>query len=444
MKETKSVRGLAAKAAAKLHSRGKRSTTTAAQGVHGELSARAQQLFGQSVVVDHVEIDDSDRLRAFVATFDLATAAALTNPQHARRAEWQLRHILDPHGDDLVTTTWDLGRCVVRVAATTLPELIPAVPRGAAASNLHAVEQSYSSLAIPIGVGEDYREIVWPLSEAPHCVIAKQEAGIGLSTMVRTIITAAADAGVCVIVADLSEHDDFAGFVDWPNMHLVGRDYPSAARAISYVASILELRQGRGGEDVGEGSSEKPDSAPILLVVHGFDAPRRSVGSKFEDLQQRVDRIRNLGREFRVHSMLTFAHGYMRPEDSAFASLLIQLGRLQTLASMQLGIESGPGDHRQLRTRGRGIAKLNGGVTLFQGYLTPDPKCSGISEADTEILDALRPPTSLYPRMVIDLPPTISDWDAVLSAPVVAAKTRPDLDPLSFHYQPRPSWERPW
>lgn len=51
------MRGLAAKAAAKLHSRGTRGTTTVAQGVHGELSARARQLFGQSVVVDHVEIE---------------------------------------------------------------------------------------------------------------------------------------------------------------------------------------------------------------------------------------------------------------------------------------------------------------------------------------------------------------------------------------------------
>lgn len=437
------MRGLAAKTAARLRSWGERDTNAAAHGVHGELAVRAQQLFGRSVVVKDVEIDDTGRLRAFVATFDLATAAALTHPQHTRRAEWQLRHILAPHGDDLVTATWDLERCVVRVAATTLPELVPAVPRGAAASNLPAVEQSYNSLAIPIGVAEDRREIVWPLREAPHCVIAKQVAGIGLSTMVRTIITAAADAGVCVVMADFSEHDDFAGFVDWPNMHLVGRDYPSAARTIGYVADILERRV-RGYRGANIGGSELPDGAPILLVVHGFDAPRRSVGSRFEDLQQRVDRIRNLGREFRVHSLLTFAHGYMRLEDSAFASLLIQLGRLQPLSSMQLGIENEAGNHRQLHVRGRGIAKLNGGVTLFQGYLTPDPKWSGITEADTEALDALRPPTSLYPRMVIDLPSTMSDWNAVLSAPVVTAETRPDLDPLSFHYQPPPSWERPW
>lgn len=430
------MRGSAAKTLAKLRRGGSRGEDTAEQGMHRELLARTQQLFGPFAVVDQVQTDYAGRPRSFAVTFDVATASALAAPQRMRQAEWQLRNIVDPGGNGLVTATWDLPRRIVRVAATTLPQCVPAAPRGAAANDLDDAMKAYATLDIPIGLGENGREVVWPLHKAAHCVIAQREAGAGLSTMLRTISTAAAHAGMCVVVADLTveEHDDFAGFLDWPNMHLVGRDQRGAVRAVSYVADILERREQRArGEAVSGTEGGVPDGAPILLVVHGFDTLARSEPGEavVERLRQTVTWIGSLGRAHRVHVVLTFQRGRVAREVNWLAEMSVQLGRLDPLVPSVLGITS------QLATRGRGLARLGNEDTLLQGYYTPDPVWNR-SDADTAILDALRPPRSLYPRMVVASSPTADGASEILSAPVVTADSRPDLDPLSAHYRPQP------
>ncbi len=87
----------------------------------GALDAMAQSLFGDTALVEHVESDDAGHLRSVRVKFDLSTASALADPQRASHAAWRLQHILDPGGNDLVSCTWDLGRCTVTASAVDAP-----------------------------------------------------------------------------------------------------------------------------------------------------------------------------------------------------------------------------------------------------------------------------------------------------------------------------------
>lgn len=316
------------------------------------------------------------------------------------------------------------------------------------------VVDNYPRIRLPLGIDEFGQRVEWALvgKGTPHGVIMGAT-GAGKSSQLHTILTGAAEAGVCVITADFKCDTEYDGFRDWPNMHLVAQDTYSCLRAISYVEELMVQRK-RGGR-VPQGAPAS--GVPILFIVDEYavfsEKLRNEIWPEFrskEDAKQlpstppsitSMGALYREGRSMGIHILSAIQRATANYFDAEFkhnAPLKIQVGNVDGTTSQNFWDDFDIGQTVPVQSPGRALVKSPQGFVHYQGFFTPDP-AKASSPDEVACLEALMPQSRLYSRALFDMPDatTIELWDQIASAPLVSASERPDLDPLSEHYNAR-------
>lgn len=407
-------------------------TTTADPALEEHLRAVVRHALGPWAVA-HPQWSQDGALRQYQATFEPQFVNDLvSNPRLRRKTEKLLQDAIPAPDSGWWNLYWDMDNRTLTAEAAILPaHAVHPDPASILADERH----DESPPQIPFGVDEHGEPVIWSLDRIASALIADGVGTSGTSTQIRTIITGAAKAEMCVVIANFGHRtDEFDGLRDWPNIHLVASGHRQALRAISYVHQIFANRRLTGQR-----------GTPIMLVINGFDELNAILQANhwnlpFDDatcliIERKLVELLRLGRAAGVHLLVETG---TVPQTIEIYNLLfrIQVGYLAGNVSHRLWGDFLLGQTVPPNTPGRALIHDEDGYRQFQGYYTPDPAASDLTDEDTQILATLRPDHASHPRMVIDMPPTATEWDQIESAPIVPAATRPDLDPLSDLYRP--------
>lgn len=387
-----------------------------------ELGSR---IFGCEVLILELVHDEIGAVERFKIRFDATAAARLLSEHKRGRVEKEWTDLLNPDSGQL-RFVWDL----LAYECTVFTVVFPArADNPGGILDLGLREQR----RIAWGVDELGATVSWPVNEEAHALVMKRQTGAGTTVLARTIAVNAALAGFEVVVADFDFTDEWDGLLEWPNVSLVGRDLHSSLRAIEYVGQELKRRNEVGGPHT-----------PLLLVVHQVDKIVQLLRGR-EDLIGSRDvpsvcatlmRLMLLGRVPDVHVLCT-SDG--RPPSFVIPNSghCIQVGPMDQWGSHVLWNGYAEGWKIPRSTRGRAMVRTDDGFRTAQAYFTPDPRRD--AERFGDLIGSLRPASSLYERLVFDLPDAdkITSWEQLAATPVVQAADRPDLDPLSPAYRPR-------
>ncbi|MCT7371885.1 hypothetical protein [Mycolicibacterium llatzerense] len=357
---------------------------------------------------------------------------------------------------------------------TLLPRHIDNIVTGPAPVTLADAIANYQHLELPIGVDDTGAPRTWPIRRSPHAMMLNTGAA-GLSTAVRTIVTQAAHAGMRVVIADFmpafTEHD-LRGFQGWPNIQSA-TDNPYAN-----IAAIADVHDRLWQRRIDEGDHE-----PLLLVVNGITnalswlenrAPELDEATRhywwnptardrdplqprpvLKHVREALTRIAALGREMRIHLLLTdlcrsgFRHDVHQLAHNTSWHLVCGT-RIPIAASQLLGDQHAPkrppaqpDDIRySALLRATGDSDDAAEFTPLRVYWTPGPNTVR-SDKDRNLLAALRPEHSLYPPVDSELPEDIASWDDLFAATAFlpmgtelhnaapAPHTGPDSDPAA-------------
>ena len=408
--------------------------------------------FTATAKISHHHISDDGHVHGFTVTYsdDLATAIALG---HRKRAiQTLISERIDPGENNSFSFDWDTvaRTCIVKrsVFAARIDHKPP--PPAMLASNPQEATRIYPDLHIAIGENELGHPVMWkPVGKAqPHALFVGLT-GSGKSSAIMTVLTAATLAGWCVVIVDFKCSTEFDGFRDWPGVHLVTQDIYSNIRAIAYVKELMDRRKS-GGTTTGAVAT----NIPILLIIDEFTICTKTLEElwpRFKKTDKSLPKIAPTiedagailreGRSLMVHelSALQRATADNMPAEFKFNSpFKIQVGHADSTTSYNLWDNAEAGQAIPEGVAGRSLTRGPNGFTQFQGYFTPDP-ATAVTDHDNATLAALRPPAALYPRMLIDMPDAdeIERWDQIVTAPIVSAAARPDLDPLAPTFVPR-------
>ncbi|MDO3331379.1 hypothetical protein [Mycobacteroides abscessus] len=407
-------------------------TTTADPALEEHLRAVVRHALGPWAVA-HPQWSQDGTLRRYQATFEPQFVNDLvSNPRLRRKTEKLLQDAIPAPDNGWWNLYWDMDNRTLTAKAAILPaHAVNPAPAHISADPL----DEHLPPQLPCGVDEHGDPVIWPLDRIASALVVDGVGCSGTSTQIRTIITGAAKAAMCVVIANFSHRtDEFDGLRDWPNIHLVANGPKNALRAISYVHQIFANRQLTGQR-----------GTPIMLVINGFDELNAILQSNHWNLsfdhptcliiERKLGQLRRLGLAAGVH--LLVETGTVPPEiDIHNLAFKIQVGYLAGNVSYRLWEDLLLGQTVPPNTPGRALTHNEEGFHQFQGYYTPDPAAPDLTDEDTQILATLRPDHASHTRMVIDMPPTATEWDQIESAPIVPAATRPDLDPLSDLYRP--------
>lgn len=399
-------------------------------------------------LTDH-HITDDDEVHGFTVRYseDVATGIALGY----RKRDIQ-RLITERLGDgNSLSFDWDPKARTCTVRRSVFKERIDNKPAVPVAHSVADALKIYPDLQIPVGEDEFGNPVTWKLvgRAQPHGLFVGLT-GSGKSSTNQTVLADTALAGMCIIIVDFKCDKEFNGWRDWPNVHLVAQDVFSCLRAIAYVKELMDRRKEGGATPDGAPGP----NVPILLIIDEFTVCTKLLDPLWRQFRkddkslpatpptiEDAGAILREGRSLRVHeaSSLQRATADNMPAEFKFNSpFKIQCGNADTTTSFNLWDDADIGKTIPVGVPGRALTQGPNGFVQFQGYFTPDP-ATATSERDLAVLQALRPPVSLYPRMVIDMPDAdkIERWDQIVTAPVVPAVSRPDLDPLSPQFKPR-------
>lgn len=407
----------------------------------------------QSRIHAHATNPDSGKITGFTVKYPPDIAADLALGQRRRRIEKLVREGLEA-GEG--TWVFDWKDSVNRLCEVRLSVFKPKIyhepnPAQRFTTRAEAIE-NYPHIRLPLGVDEFGQRVEWALVGAatPHGVVYGAS-GAGKTSQVHTVGTGAAAAGVCVIVADFKCDREYDGFRDRPNFHLVAQDTYSCLRAISYVEELMEQRKSGG-----KAPKHAPAAGvPILFIVDEFAVFTTKLRDEIWPQFRKADSglpatppsitsmgaIYREGRSMGIHVLSLIQRATANLFDAEFkhnSPLRIQVGPADGITSQNFWDDYDIGQTIPAQTPGRALIKGASGFVPYQGFYTPDPAKS-LSAADEACLRRLMPASRLYERALFDMPDasTIDHWDQIASAPLVSAADRPDLDPLSEHYNAR-------
>lgn len=399
-------------------------------------------------VFDH-HITEDGEVHGFAVKYDEAVASGIALGYRKRDIQRLISERIDPGEGNSLSFDWDTKLRVCTVKRSVFKSRIDnplAVP---VAYSIEDALRIYHDLEIPVGEDELGNQVKWSPRKLPHVLLVGQT-GTGKSSTGSVLLEDTTLAGFCIIVADFKGDTEYNGWRDWPNVHLVAQDFYSCLRAIAYAHEIMDRR--RSG--VAALAGAPPDNVPLLLLVDEFTVCTKNLDPLWRQFRnadkslppspptiEAVGSIKREGRSLRVHEVdaLQRATADNIPREFVFNSpFTIQCGRSDSVTSFNLWDDSDVGQQVPVGVPGRALTRGPNGFVQFQGYYVPDP-AKATSERDLAALAAMRPPVSLYPRMVIDMPDAdkIERWDQIATAPIVPAESRPDLDPLSPEFKPR-------
>ncbi|OHV00143.1 FtsK/SpoIIIE domain-containing protein [Mycobacterium talmoniae] len=411
----------------------------------------APKAFTSTATITQYHATDDGQVLAFSVKYSPEVASSIALGYRKRDIQNLIRELLDPGPNNSWSFDWKTQDATCNVRRSVFAERIDHKPTTPIARSLAEATRIYPDLTIPVGVDEFEQPVTWKLvgKAMPHGLFVGLS-GSGKSSTVMTVVTALARPGVCIIIVDFKGDREYDGFLDWPNVHLVTRDFYSNLRAIAYVRELMYRRKTGGAPPAGA----PPNNVPIMLIIDEFTVCTKTLDALWPQFRQAepalpkmpptmedVGSIYREGRSLRVHgvSALQRATADNIPAEFKFNSpFKIQAGHADSTTSWNLWDNADIGQTIPQGVPGRALTRGPNGFVQFQGYFTPDPAAAADAE-DRAVLDALRPPVSLYPRVLIDMPnaDTIERWDQIVTAPIVAAAARPDLDPLSPKFQPR-------
>lgn len=401
---------------------------------------------------------DTGVVTGFTVHYDSDTATDLVLGQRRRRIEDLIRQRLDA-GVGSWVFTWNSVERTCQVRRSVFKSKILHVPNAAQRFTTRPeVIDNYPRMRLPLGVDEFGTPVEWQLvgKGIPHGVIIGAT-GAGKSSQLHTILTGAAGAGMCIIIADFKMGEEYDGFRDWPNVHLVAQDTYSCLRAISYVEELMHQRK-KGGKSPKHAPAA---GVPILFILDEYavfsEKLRNEIWPEFRNSSEdklpptppsitSMGSLYREGRSFGVHTLSALQRATANYFDAEFkhnAPLKIQVGHIDGTSSQNFWDDFDIGQSVPEQTPGRALIKGPEGFIPYQGFYTPDPG-KALSSEEQACLQALLPESRLYNRALFDMPDAndIESWDQIASAPLVSASERPDLDPLSEDYNTRRTLRR--
>lgn len=412
----------------------------------------APKAFTNQATITHHELADDNAIRTFTVNYGLNIASDIAIGNRQKSIEKQLRASL-PAGSGSWSFKWDVPRKNCVITRSMFKRRIDHQLFAKPAATLAEAAHNYPELAIGLGIDEFGKVVTWKLDgdSTPHGIIFGASGG-GKSSTIATIITEAAPAGACIIIIDFKGDREYDRFRTWPGVHLVAQDFYSCLRAIAYAEELMNLR--RSG---GKAPTNAPDpKVPIIVIIDevaaGVEALRdvwprlrgdnKSLPSDPPTIKS-VGQLLRLGRSLREHVFNATQRAtadYVPAEFKHNSPMKIQAGRCDGTTSQNFWDDFDIGQTIPAKTPGRCIMQGEHGFVQFQGFYTPNPTDRELDDEEAAILEALRPQSSLYPRMVIDMPDAnkIHSWHQIATAPIVPAEARPDLDPENLEeYIPR-------
>lgn len=405
----------------------------------------------QATITEH-HLGDDDAVRTFTVAYGLNIASDIAMGNRRKSIEKQIRESL-PAGSGSWSFDWKVPdkQCVITrsMFKRRIDHKLTTTP----VRTLQEAATNYPDLAIGLGIDEFGETVYWKLDgdSTPHGIIFGATGG-GKSSTIATIITEAAPAGACIIIIDFKGDVEYDRFRTWPNVHLVAQDFYSCLRAIAYAEELLNLRRG-GGKAPKHGPDPK---VPIIVIIDEVAAGVEELEKQWPRLRgnnkalpkdpptnKSVGQILRLGRSMRenvFNATQRATADYVPAEFKHNSPMKIQAGRCDGTTSQNFWDDWDIGQTIPAKTPGRCIMQGEDDFIQFQGFYTPNPTDRELSDDEVEILDELRPDISLYPRMLIDMPDAdkIHSWHQIITAPIVPADTRPDLDPENVEeYVPR-------
>jgi len=393
--------------------------------------------------------DDESAIEDYLVSYGKGNA--FVTPQKRAAVERILRQRVPvPSGSWMFQ--WDLPTAEMGAVRSAFEPVMYSPPIKHFVASREEAAQRYEDSEFVLGEYGDGAPVIWnPVAEGtPHCNTCGAS-GKGKTSWAHNLLQQTAAAGWCNIVSDFKLSKSFRGFLDWPNMHVVTNGLYSNIKTIYYVVEILNRRRQDNA-----GHNGVSNDVPILFLMDEYaefamqmtkniwPRFRGKNGPSVPPVLGEIDQLIIMAREFRIHivTMLQKPSGdFINPNIIFNSGKKVQVGQMPgAMSNVYWGSYEVGASIPDLKGRGL-VTDFADGVPAreFQSYYTPDPlKAHKVKELD--VLAELLPPTSLYPRVVFDMPSPydITEWEQIVTAPWELADERPDLDPLSPHFQPQP------
>jgi hypothetical protein len=405
------------------------------------------------IIGDHIA--DDGAIGTFSVCYGINIASDIALGPRRRSIEKQIRESL-PAASGSWSFEWKVTEKTCVVTRSLLSRRIDHTLTVTPVQSMTEAAASYPNLKIGLGTDEFGELVTWKLDgdATPHGICFGATGG-GKSSQIATIITEGTAAGACFIIADFKGGDEYNRFRDWPNVHLVAQDFYACLRAIAYAEELMNQRFSGGRTPAGAPSPK----VPVILIIDEFAAaveelkqvwPRlRGDNKKLPSVAPTITAVGQIlrkGRSSRVHTFNATQRAtadYFPAEFKHNCTLKIQAGWCDGVTSQNFWDNFDIGQTIPVKTPGRALINIADPPVQFQGFYTPNPIDQDLAVEEAEILEALRPTTALYARMLIDLPNAslITDWHQIATAPIVPADSRPDLDPLHEQFSPRETYQ---
>lgn len=407
-----------------------------------------QRALGPDAKIQIDEWDDAGQIVAFTARSSKARAYDVATPGRQMSIERQVRTRI-PIADGSWVVTWDVaGLPTMTVRRSAFRAIIHKPPPKRFIDSREAAAAQYPNAVFELGVHPDGRICTRAPIKEPNA-LTTGSTGKGKTTYLHNEIIDAAACGFIIIIVDGKFSDSYVGFRDWPGVQIVANDMYTAVRTIFYVAEMLSRRQdgGRSGE------FPVDNNTPVLFIVDEYADLVTRMQTEVWDIYKGKDkdlpntcpaitileRLPQMIRQFRIH----METGTQKPDSKRISQNIVFNSDKKSQWGDMSGAQSQAywGDYNTGPSAppiaGRGIIKtIDGKPEAIQGYYVPDP-AKATTREQLEILAKLIPPTNLHRRIVFEIPdPETASWEDVVTSRWHFAEDRPDLDPLSPHYNP--------
>lgn len=403
--------------------------------------------FGPGATLSSVELSSKTCLvDRFDVTYDSPRKVA--SGFRKRKIEALIAEVCDP--ETRWRARWDTAHC--RVHFETRPELEPMVYNRPHQINnsLDEALANYDKAQFVYAVDEDGEKIVWEPSKVPH-TLAAGKTGAGKTSFIHSLITQASLMQWSVVIVDF-KGDEFNDYRNWPNVQIVANGMQESISVINFLWELMNSRNTTAANTLTHNS--RLNDVPVLFVIDEFTTFRKRLTDLWSKkkhtkaklpptLEQIADLFR-LSRSSRMHGVI----GMQRPDGDVIDTEArdnlgnrASVGPLTTIGAQMVWDSAYVGRDIPTGLRGRGMAfNRRGRPVEVQYFFTPKPGDESLTEAQREVVAALRPQVSSHERIVVEIPVETGaedeeiDYGDYMEAPLHWAKDRPDLDRLSPQY----------
>ncbi|MEM6107612.1 FtsK/SpoIIIE domain-containing protein [Mycobacterium sp. 050272] len=298
----------------------------------------------------------------------------------------------------------------------------------------------YRQTRFAYGVDLDLGIQEWDPLDSPHTLVSGKT-GAGKTVYLRGLIMMAALRGWAVVLVDF-KGGSYSDFVGWPNVHIISSDPFESIATIHRMYMLMEDRNARARWDQSQWEHNLPylivvdEAAQFKVVLERLWANLKPKnGAKECPTLTELGELARLARTARMHLVV----GMQRPDHTLIDTEArdnfgnrVSVGPISRIAAEMLWDDSYVGRYIP-RIKGRGMSTgTHQDPRETQYYFTPAANSTVPEEA--AVIEQLRPPVTLVPRYVPELPLMLDgiSWNEIADAPWFALSERPDLDPTNF------------